>query len=188
PRVPSGLQRRLIGRAQARGELTDPFRRGGERAGLRDLPVLPDRYLREITVHIQPDTPPLCPAHPLLLLPQMTSDRERVSKATPTDPRAQRNRAGRRGGHLLTRALSPPCKTGLPTLLHFRRPCPGRSHRMPATHPRKGGQRREPAAPGIFILVTTASSRSTPGTGGRPKPEATSRPKRPRSSASTWSP
>src|SRR5205814_9876280 len=80
---------------QARGELTDPFRRGGERAGLRDLPVLPDRYLPEITVHIQPDTPPLCPAHPLPLLPQMRSDRERVSKATPTDPRAQRNRAGR---------------------------------------------------------------------------------------------
>ena len=64
-------------------------------------------------------------------LPEITSDRERVGEATPTDPRAQRNRAGRRGGHLLTRALSPPCNTGLPTLLHSRRPCPGRSHRMP---------------------------------------------------------
>src|SRR3954451_12189160 len=39
----------------------------------------------------------------------------------------------RRGGHLLTRALSPPNKTGLPTLLHSRRPCPGRSHRRPTT-------------------------------------------------------
>src|SRR6185436_11457582 len=54
-------------------------------------------------------------------------------ETTPTDPRAQRNRAGRRGGHLLTRALSPPNNTGLPTLLHSRRPCPGRSHRKPTT-------------------------------------------------------
>jgi mutator family transposase len=37
------------------------------------------------------------------------------------------------------RALSPPNKNGLPTLLHSRRPCPGRSHRMPATHPPKAG-------------------------------------------------
>jgi hypothetical protein len=56
-----------------------------------------------------------------------------VGETTPTDPRAQRNRAGRRGGHLLTRALSPLNKTGLPTLLHSRRPCPGRSHRKPTT-------------------------------------------------------
>src|SRR4029450_1930340 len=60
-------------------------------------------------------------------------DREWVGETTPTDPRAQRNRAGRRGGHLLTRALSPACNTGLPTLLHSRRPCPGRSHRKPTT-------------------------------------------------------
>jgi hypothetical protein len=38
------------------------------------------------------------------------TDREWVGETTPTDPRAQRNRAGRRGGHLLTRAPSPPCK------------------------------------------------------------------------------
>jgi hypothetical protein len=36
--------------------------------------------------------------------------------------RVQRNRAGRRGGQLLTRAPSPPNKTGLPTLLLSRRP------------------------------------------------------------------
>src|SRR5262249_28029381 len=54
-----------------------------------------------------------------------------VGEATPTDPRAQRNRAGRRGGHLTTRALSPAHNTGLPTLLHSQRPCPGRSHRKP---------------------------------------------------------
>ena len=80
---------------------------------------------------------------PLLLPRTATTDRERVGEATPTDPRAQRNRAGRRGGHLLTRALGPPNNTGLPTLLHSRRPCPGRSHRMPndCTPPEASEQR-----------------------------------------------
>lgn len=72
--------------------------------------------------------------------------------------RAQRNRAGRRGGEVLTRALSPPNKNGLPTLLHSQRPCPGRSRHIPATH-RKGRQRRNPAAPGIFIPVTNGLER-----------------------------
>ncbi len=35
---------------------------------------------------------------------------------TPTDSRSQRIRASRRGGHLLTRALSPSNNTGLPIL------------------------------------------------------------------------
>jgi hypothetical protein len=47
--------------------------------------------------------------------------------------------ADRRGGHLLTRALSPPNDTGLPSLLHSQRPCPGGSHRMPA-RPRTNGE------------------------------------------------
>src|SRR3954452_489453 len=76
-------------------------------------------------------------------------DRERVGETTPTDSRAQRNRAGRRGGHLLTRALSPPNNTGLPTLLHSRRPCPGRSHRKPTT-PSPARKPTEPAAPWVF--------------------------------------
>src|SRR3954447_8655329 len=76
-------------------------------------------------------------------------DRERVGETTPTDPRSQRNRAGRRGGHLLTRALSPPNNTGLPTLLHSRRPCPGRSHRKPTT-PSPARKPTEPAAPWVF--------------------------------------
>jgi len=33
---------------------------------------------------------------------------------TPTDTRSQRSRTSRRGGQLLTRARSPPCKNGLP--------------------------------------------------------------------------
>ena len=76
------------------------------------------------------------------------TDREWMGDATPTDPRAQRNRAGRRGGHVLTRALSPPNKTGLPTLLHSQRPCPGRSHRMPTTSPHARDEwPTEPATP-----------------------------------------
>src|SRR3954452_6939022 len=56
---------------------------------------------------------------------------------------------------LLTRALSPACNTGLPTLLHSRRPCPGRSHRRPI-HPAPPGAEGPtgPAAPWSFIPVT----------------------------------
>ena len=146
PRVPGRLQRHLIIRPQARGELPHALRRGGERARLHHPARLADRHLREVAVHIQPDAPPLCPVH-LVLPPPSTAFlyRERAGETTPTDPRARRNRAGRRGGHLLTRALSPPNKTGLPTLLHSRRPCPGRSHRMPASHPRETGPAAGPA-------------------------------------------
>src|SRR4051795_12675048 len=58
---------------------------------------------------------------------------------------------------LLTRALSPACNTGLPTLLHSRRPCPGRSHRRPI-HPAPPGAEGPtgPAAPWSFIPVTNA--------------------------------
>jgi hypothetical protein len=67
PRVPGRLQRHLIGRAQARGELPHPLRRGRERPGLHHLPGLADRHLREVAVHIQPDTPPLCPIGGLIM-------------------------------------------------------------------------------------------------------------------------
>jgi Transposase, Mutator family len=77
-----------------------------------------------------------------------------MGEATPTDPRAQRNRAGRRGGHLLTRALSPPCNTGLPTLLHSRRPCPGRSHRRPNTCAPPGRGNSGTGDAEIFIPAT----------------------------------
>jgi hypothetical protein len=107
-------------------------------------------------------------------------NRERVGEALPTDPRAQRNRAGRRGGHLLTRALSPPCNTGLPTLLHSRHPCPGRSHRMPdqLTPPgakRPADRRRLRSS---YRLPTRLSRPSPPsGTGPRsPRARARGRP------------
>ena len=79
-----------------------------------------------------------------------------MGEATPTDPRAQRNRAGRRGGQLLTRALGPLNKIGLPTLLHSQRPCPGRSHRTPTNPdpPEPSGRRNRSAT--SFIPVTNA--------------------------------
>ena len=39
-----------------------------------------------------------------------------MGQTTPTDPRSQRIRASRRGGHLLTRARSPSNNNGLPDL------------------------------------------------------------------------
>ena len=78
----------------------------------RTTPVLPDRDLRELAMHIQPDTSAASLAH---LRPSV--DRwETGGQTTPTDPRSQRIRASRRGGQLLTRARSPTYKNGLPDL------------------------------------------------------------------------
>jgi hypothetical protein len=55
-----------------------------------------------------------------------------VGQTTPTDPRSQRIRASRRGGHVLTRARSP-SNDHRPAQPAFAPgcPCPGRSHRTP---------------------------------------------------------
>lgn len=45
-----------------------------------------------------------------------------MGDTTTTDSRAGRNRAGRKGGHLLTRALGSSYKSGLPTLSCSRHP------------------------------------------------------------------
>jgi hypothetical protein len=154
---------------QARGELADPLRGRGERASPPHRPALPDRHLREVTMNIQPDPPPGC-RHRRPPFHGPATDRERVGEATPTDPRAQRNLAGRRGGHLLTRALSPSCNTGLPTLLHSRRRCPGRSHRMPATHPPGSGRhRRNRRRLRSSYRLPTRSSRPSPRSGTAPR-------------------
>ena len=54
-----------------------------------------------------------------------------MGSTTTTDTRAKRNRASRKGGHLLTRARGSSCKSGLPTLNAPRRPCPGWAHHTP---------------------------------------------------------
>jgi hypothetical protein len=51
-----------------------------------------------------------------------------VGHTTPTDSRSQRIRASRRGGQILTRALSSSYVTGLPSLRAPRCPGPGWSH------------------------------------------------------------
>jgi hypothetical protein len=51
-----------------------------------------------------------------------------MGHTTPTDSRSQRNRASRRGGQILTRALSSSYVTGLPSLRAPRCPGPGWSH------------------------------------------------------------
>jgi hypothetical protein len=46
-------------RAELFGEGPHPFRGGRESARLPHQPALPHRDLRELPMHIQPDTPPL---------------------------------------------------------------------------------------------------------------------------------
>ncbi len=72
-----------------------------------------------------------------------------MGETTPTDSRSQRNRASRRGGHLTTRAHSPPHNTGLPTPFHSQCPYPGRSHRTPPLDITCGST--DKAAPPSFI-------------------------------------
>src|SRR4051812_16504053 len=81
----------------------------------------------------------------------------------------------------LTRALGPPNKTGLPTLLHSRRPCPGRSHRKPPT-PRFTSSDEVDGTGGAVVFHTgrrTPSNRSTPGSAGRSTLAGTSPTSRP---------
>jgi len=54
----SRLQRDLVGRRQAVGEQRERLRGRGDLTGLTDQPVLPDRHLREVAMHIQADAPP----------------------------------------------------------------------------------------------------------------------------------
>src|SRR5262245_31107903 len=60
------------------------------------------RSLGETAMDVEPNDP-----HVLLLLFLFALSRSRRGNTTTTDPRSQRNRVGRRGGQLLTRARSP---------------------------------------------------------------------------------
>ena len=59
PRVAGHLQRHLIGRTQALRECTHSLWGSRKPPGLLDYPTLPNRHLRKVPVHIQPDTPAL---------------------------------------------------------------------------------------------------------------------------------
>jgi hypothetical protein len=82
-------------------------------------------------------------------------------QTTPTDPRSQRSRASRRGGHVLTRARGP-SNDHRPAQPAFAPgcPCPGRSHRTPQLagdhqQPIRGRRRHPPP----FIPVTNPLER-----------------------------
>jgi hypothetical protein len=83
-----------------------------------------------------------------------------VGETTPTDPRAQRNRASRRGGHLTTRARSPSHNTGLPTCFTPSAPVPdGRTVCRPTPHRKRSGPTR-PATLDLSYRLTTLSKGS----------------------------
>jgi transposase InsO family protein len=62
--------------------------------------LLPEHHLGKRSVNVHADYT----SHPLLLSCAVAGA---VGNRTTTDPRSQRNRVGRRGGQLLTRALGP---------------------------------------------------------------------------------
>src|SRR4051794_20484019 len=95
-RVAGGLDHHLVFLGQAAGEALQPGP-GHVDPAVRPQPaVLPDHHLREGAVDVHADDAP----HPVSLLMATGA----VGDTTTTDPRSRRNRAGRRGGQLLTRA------------------------------------------------------------------------------------
>jgi hypothetical protein len=127
--VAGRLQGHLVGGAQAVGEQPQRLRGGLDAARLPDHAVLPDGDLGELAVHVQPDASSH-PAPPFIC--KGCRSGAQVGQTTPTDPRSQRSRASRRGGHVLTRARSP-SNDHRPAQPAFAPgcPCPGRSHRTP---------------------------------------------------------
>ena len=79
---------------------------------MAQLPIFPEHHLRKGAVDVHSYHPP----HQLLLSSLETGA---AGDTTPTDPRSRRNRAGRRGGQLLTRALSSSNTSACP---HLRAP------------------------------------------------------------------
>src|SRR6266516_2176784 len=97
-------------------------------------------------------------------------------QTTPTDPRSRRIRAGRRGGHVLTRARSP-SNDQRPARPAFAPgcPCPGRSHRTPRLAGTTSSRSVGPGASTLFhtsyqpdrelVLPGQARTRVTKGPG-----------------------
>src|SRR6185437_7212945 len=66
--------------------------------------ILPDHHLCKRAMDVHADYASHCAA------PLSCASTGAVGNTTPTDPRSRRNRAGRGGGQLLTRALGSFCK------------------------------------------------------------------------------
>ena len=133
PRAAGHLQRDPVGPAKTVDQRPDPLGRRGHPPGRVHLPLLADRDLDEVKVHIQPDAPAQRLDSNLLTSPPIAcdcymGDRRRTSgRTTQTDTRSQRTRASRRGRHRKARARSPSSKTACPTAFSTTRipPVPG---------------------------------------------------------------
>src|SRR5207248_8945079 len=96
--VASSLNDDFVLLAKATAETLQP-RAGHAHAPRRtQLPILPEHHLRKRSMNVHANHT----SHRLLLSLDCLGA---VGNTTTTDPRSQRNRVGRRGGQLLTRAL-----------------------------------------------------------------------------------
>ena len=108
-----------------------------------------DRDLREIAMHVHTDESRHHRA------PSTRSQRrERAEQPTLTDSRSRRSRTSRKGGHLLTRALSPSCRTACPYRFPKDAPVPDGLTVEPSPGARPARRTRE--APPTFISGTNA--------------------------------
>ena len=105
-RVAGGLDHHLVILGQAAGEALQARAGHVDPAVMAQPAILPEHHLREGAVDVHADDAP----HPVSLLMATGA----VGDTTTTDPRSRRNRAGRRGGQLLTRAHGSLCTSACP--------------------------------------------------------------------------
>jgi hypothetical protein len=92
------LDNDLVILAQATAETLQPRSGHADASGRTQLSIFPEHHLGKGSVDVHTDYT----SHPLLLSFDVAGA---VGNTTTTDPRSRRNRVGRRGGQLLTRAL-----------------------------------------------------------------------------------
>jgi hypothetical protein len=160
-RKSASSRRRCRGRihGSASGVTPDP-------ALAADQAVLDHRELRELAVHIHPDIPD----HPRTPSPATrrgtAGQNDTYGYALPAQPDQSQGRPP------TTRTRSPLCKNGLPIRVPRDAPVPDGRTVCPATA--AGLAEQHAGIQGISYRVPTPSSRSTPGSGGRPAPAVTS--------------
>jgi hypothetical protein len=118
PRIAGHLKRDPVTRIEALREELERLRARRDPPARTQPAVGDDRHLAEVAVDIQ---------RYRSLLSLRTVDRRRRrtgGQTTSTDPRSQRNRASRRGGHRKARAQGPSSKTACPACVLPKAPSP----------------------------------------------------------------
>ena len=146
PRVPRHLQRHPILPPEAAGEQPERLRRRRDPPRRAHHPVLDDRDLAKVAMHVQPDRPHLN------LLASITDGRT-GGQTTQTDTCLRHNRASRRGGHR-------ECSDSKP-IVHKRPAQPAFSQKAPVPVARPYGRARTATLRATFHANSSGQPKGT---------------------------